>query len=315
MKTKSQMHSATDREIVISRVFDAPRDLVWDAWTDPQQVVRWWGPMGFTTTIETMDVRPGGIWKHTMHGPDGANYPSKSVFKEVVEGERIVFSQSGGKEDGPGVNFESTWTFETHEAGKTQVTITMVFGTAADRDRVVREFGAVEGGKQTLERLAGHLKGAQPAEREIVLTRVFNAPRELLFQVWTEPEHMARWWGPRSFTNPICEMDVRPGGAYRIVMRAPDGHEYPCQGVYREVSRPEKLVFTNNAIGPDGNPVIEGLTSVHFSEEQGKTTLTLRTRGKAVVEFARAYLSGMEAGWAQSLDKLEEEVQRSLGAR
>jgi uncharacterized protein YndB with AHSA1/START domain len=310
MKTKTDARAQSDREIVITRDFDAPRELVWQAWTDPSQVVRWWGPRGFTTTIETMDVRPGGVWKHVMQGPDGARYPNESVFSEVVEPEKIVFSHGGHRENGPGAHFVSTWTFENLEAGRTRVTIRMEFATAEDRDRVAREFGAVEGGEQTLERLAGHMKAVQPAEREVVLTRVFDAPRELVFRMWTEPAHLERWWGPRGFTNPVCEMDLRLGGAYRIVMRAPDGSEYPCQGVFREIAKPEKLVFTNNAIGKDGTPVLEGLTIVLFAEEGGRTTLTLRTRAKATVDFARAFLSGMEMGWTQSLEKLAEEVQR-----
>jgi uncharacterized protein YndB with AHSA1/START domain len=142
-----------DREIVISRTFDAPRELVWEAMVNPLHVARWWGPRGFTTTIEEMDVRPGGVWKHVMHGPDGVNYPNKSVFTEVVKPERIAFSHGGNREGGPGVRFEATWTFDAVTEGKTKVTIRMVFPSAADRDRVVGEFGAIEGGKQTLERL------------------------------------------------------------------------------------------------------------------------------------------------------------------
>jgi uncharacterized protein YndB with AHSA1/START domain len=129
--------------------------------------------------------------------------------------------------------------------------------------------------------------------------------------VWTEREYLKRWWGPKEFTNPTCEVDLRPGGRYRIVMRAPDGHEYPCQGVYKEIARPERLVFTNYAMGQDGTTVLEGLTTVLFDDVGGKTRLTLRTRARAVVGFARAYLSGMEAGWSQSLDKLAEEVRRN----
>jgi uncharacterized protein YndB with AHSA1/START domain len=91
----------SDRAIVISREFDAPRELVWEAWTNPKHVANWWGPRGFSTTIEVMDVRPGGVWKHVMHGPDGANYPNKSVFKEVVKPERIVYSHGGKREGGP----------------------------------------------------------------------------------------------------------------------------------------------------------------------------------------------------------------------
>jgi uncharacterized protein YndB with AHSA1/START domain len=151
------------REIVIARVFDAPRELVWQAMASPEHVVHWWGPRGFTTTIEEMDLRPGGVWKHVMHGPDGANYPNKSVFTEVVKPERIVFSHGGRREGGPGAHFEATWTFDALDAGKTRVTIRMVFPSAADRDFVVREFGAIEGGKQTLERLAEHLLKIKPA--------------------------------------------------------------------------------------------------------------------------------------------------------
>jgi uncharacterized protein YndB with AHSA1/START domain len=145
-------------EICISRVFDAPRELVWRAMTDPKHVVNWWGPKGFTTTIETMDVRPGGAWKHTMHGPDGTNYPNKSIFKEVVEPERIVYSHGGGKEEGgKGANFIATWKFDALEPNKTKLTIQMVFPTAEAREFVVKEYGAIEGGKQTLGRLAEYL--------------------------------------------------------------------------------------------------------------------------------------------------------------
>jgi uncharacterized protein YndB with AHSA1/START domain len=153
-----------DREIVISRIFDAPRELVWQAMTRPEHVVHWWGPRGFTTTIEEMDVRPGGTWKHVMHGPDGVDYPNKSIFTQVVEPERLVFSHGGRREGGPGTSFVATWTFDALAESKTKVTIHMVFASMADRDFVVKEFGAIEGGKQTLERLGEYLpKMAVPA--------------------------------------------------------------------------------------------------------------------------------------------------------
>jgi uncharacterized protein YndB with AHSA1/START domain len=149
--------NTADREIVITRDFNARRELVWEAMTNPKHVVNWWGPRGFTTTIEEMDFRVGGVWQHVMRGPDGRNYPNKSVFKEIVEPEKIVFSHGGRREDGPGVNFVSTWTFDVIENKKTKVTIHMVFPSATERDFVVKEFGAIEGGKQTLERLGEYL--------------------------------------------------------------------------------------------------------------------------------------------------------------
>jgi uncharacterized protein YndB with AHSA1/START domain len=158
MTSKNNLSEETaDREIVITREFSAPRELVWEAMTNPKHVVNWWGPRGFSTTIETMDFRVGGVWKHVMRGPDGVNYPNESIFKEIVAPEKIVFSHGGKRENGPGVSFVSTWTFDSIETNKTKVTIRMVFPSATERDFVVKEFGAIEGGKQTLERLGEYL--------------------------------------------------------------------------------------------------------------------------------------------------------------
>jgi uncharacterized protein YndB with AHSA1/START domain len=143
------------------------------------------------------------------------------------------------------------------------------------------------------------------AEREITITRVFDAPRATMFRAWTDTDQLAHWWGPKAFTNPVCEADVRVGGAIRIHMRSPDGSVYPMKGEFREIVSPERLVFTNIALDAAGNHIIEGLTTVTFAEAGGKTTMTLHTRGVAVVDYAVAYLQGMEMGWTGSIDKLE----------
>ncbi len=231
MSTKPSNHPEihADREIVISRVFDAPRELVWEAWTNPKHVAQWWGPTGFSTTIEEMDVRPGGVWKQIMRGPDGTEFPNQSVFKEVVKPERIVFSHGGGKKGDQGVHFEMTWTFEAM-GNKTKLTIHQLYPTAEMRDRVAKEFGAIEGGKQTLGRLAEYLpKMAEkklnalvvtlPSDREILLTRRFLAPRELVWRALTRAEHVAKWWGCFGNYLSICELDFRPGGKWHYVMR------------------------------------------------------------------------------------------------
>ena len=145
----------------------------------------------------------------------------------------------------------------------------------------------------------------KPAEREITITRVFDAPRVLVFKAWTDADQLAQWWGPKGFTNPVCEIDVRVGGAIRIHMRSPDGNVYPMKGEFREIVAPERIVFTNIAVDAAGNPIIEGLTTVTFAEHGGKTTMTLHTRGRAMVDYAVAYLQGMEMGWTGSIDKLE----------
>src|SRR6266851_3665544 len=127
-------------------------------------------------------------------------------------------------------------------------------------------------------------------DRELTLTRVLDAPREVVFRMWTDPQHVAQWWGPMGFTNPVCEMDVRPGGALRIVMRAPDGTDYPMTGIFQEIAPPERLVFTNIAVDAAGDHLLEGTTIVTFAAQQGKTTLTLRTRAVAMVAAAARML-------------------------
>jgi uncharacterized protein YndB with AHSA1/START domain len=145
---------------------------------------------------------------------------------------------------------------------------------------------------------------ASKLEGELIVTRILDAMPETVYKAWTDPKQMARWWGPNRFTNPVCELDVRPGGAWRIVMRAPDGVEYECSGVYREVVALQRLVFTNNAFDSEGKSLLEGVTSVAFAAQGAKTKLTVETRMVGKVSYAAQMLAGMEAGWNQSLDRL-----------
>jgi uncharacterized protein YndB with AHSA1/START domain len=141
-----------DREIVLSRLLDAPRELVFAAWTDPKQVVQWWGPRGFTTTSQEMAVTAGGVWRFVMHGPDGRDYKNKIVFTEVVKPELLVYRHAG-EDETENVRFHVTVTFQA-QGRKTLLTMRSLFATAQERDEVVTKYGALEGGKQTLERLA-----------------------------------------------------------------------------------------------------------------------------------------------------------------
>jgi uncharacterized protein YndB with AHSA1/START domain len=149
-------------EIVVMRVFDAPRKMVFDAWADPRQLVQWFGPEGFTTTIETFDFHEGGEWAMVMHGPDGTNYPSSILFTEITVPEVIAYFQRGGREGDEEVEFQSTVTFEEIGPEKTRLTIRMEFASSEERDENVRKYGSIEGGRQTLGRLARFLtkKGA-----------------------------------------------------------------------------------------------------------------------------------------------------------
>ena len=147
-----------DREIIQTRLLDAPRELVFEAFTNPEHIVRWWGPNGFTTTIKEMNVKPGGVWRFIMHGPDGIDYPNKVVYHEVVKPERLVYAHGWDVENksAPFEAFEVTVTFE-EEGNKTRLTMHTVLASVEIFKKVVEQYGAIEGGKQTLNRLEAYL--------------------------------------------------------------------------------------------------------------------------------------------------------------
>jgi uncharacterized protein YndB with AHSA1/START domain len=122
--------------------------------------------------------------------------------------------------------------------------------------------------------------------------------------MWIDPKHLAQWWGPHHFTNPRCEVDVRPGGQIRIDMRGPDGTVYPMTGEFNEILAPERLVFTSAALDPKGQPLFEVRNTVTFTEQGGKTTIVLRAKVQNEKPGADMYLAGMEEGWTQSLERL-----------
>lgn len=156
--TPSDEH--TDVEVAaetlrLTRVFEAPRDRVWAAWTDPAQVDRWWGPDGYSTATDSMDVSEGGRWRFAMHGPDGERYPNLIVYETVEPPARLAYVH--GSPDEPD-QFRVTVTFEELTDDATEVTMAMRFPSTSALDEAV-DFGAVEGAKQTLARLAVHLDG------------------------------------------------------------------------------------------------------------------------------------------------------------
>jgi uncharacterized protein YndB with AHSA1/START domain len=157
-------------------------------------------------------------------------------------------------------------------------------------------------------------------DREVVFTRIIQAPRALVFQAWTDPAHLSKWWGPHGMTNPVCEVDLRPGGAQRIVMRSADGVEYPMRGVFHEIVEPERLVYSciiedhpaewhaqlrQNYGSSDSQPTNELLFTVTFEEFHGHTRITILTRFPATADRAAFLKMGMSEGWGQSLEKLE----------
>lgn len=156
MAAKNNIDLETDpRSIIGTRVFDAPRDLVFSAWTNPRHLAQWWGPNGFTTTTHSFEFRPGGVWRFVMHGPDGRDYQNRITFDEIMPPERIVYRHSGGDDVEP-VQFTQTVTFEDLGNGQTRMTWHGKFPSAEERAHVIREYGADKGLVQTMARLADY---------------------------------------------------------------------------------------------------------------------------------------------------------------
>jgi uncharacterized protein YndB with AHSA1/START domain len=154
------------RAIIGVREFDAPRDLVFAAWTDPAHLAQWWGPNGFTTTTMSFDMRPGGVWRFVMHGPDGRDYQNRVTFEEIVRPERIVYRHGGGDDVEP-VQFRQTVMFEDL-GGRTLLTWRGDFASAAERERLIKQYGAAEGLMQTMARLAGYLAAHSGAQADAI---------------------------------------------------------------------------------------------------------------------------------------------------
>ena len=148
---EKEQSNTTDREIRISRTLNAPIALVWEVWTNPGHIAKWWGPNGFTNTISTMDVREGGQWNLVMHGPDGTDYRNESIFKEVVLHEKLVYEHMTGP------HFIATITF-TADGDKTHLNWHMLFDTADQFIQVVKTFKADEGLRQNIDKLSSYLE-------------------------------------------------------------------------------------------------------------------------------------------------------------
>ncbi len=301
---------ADEPVIAFNRLLDAPRELVWEVFTDPRHLARWWGPNGFSITTHSHAARKGGVWDFVMHGPDGTDYDNKITYEELAKPARLVYRHGG---PGDPDQFHVTITF-ADEGGKTRLVMHSRFPSVAARDHVIREFGAVEGGVQHLGRLAGYLQASQamansPPVRqgtELRIARVFDAPRDLVFEMWTDPKHFRAWWGPAGSENGETRLDVRPGGEIFVQMRGP-GFDHPMGGEFIEIDPPRRIVFLSKAFqNPDGSWQFVNHNTVTFEDIGGKTRMTLHCVVQQADESVGVPVAGMEMGWNGSLDRLRD---------
>ena len=304
-------------EIHLERVFDAPVKTVWEAWTDEKQVGQWWGPRGFTITTHSKDLRSGGLWHYTMHGPDGIDYVNKTQYLEVEKYSKLVYDHGGNDERKP--LFRVTALFK-ETGGKTHLDMTMAFDSpeaAADSRKFIKKAG----GNTTWDRLAEYLEKKVSNKEVFVINRSFGAPIETLFEMWTNPEHLAQWMGPTGSTMKIIEGNIRAGGGVFYSMSVGEGPTMYGKTQYKEITKPNRLVYTQQFSDEKGNvsrhPMAPSwpetmLTTVVLTPEgpdQTRLTVTWEVYGKASPEEMETFVksrAGMTGGWTGSFDKLEE---------
>ena len=227
-------------ELYLTRIYDAPVKMVWDAWTDPKQVAKWWGPRGFTITTHDKDLRPGGFWKYTMHGPDGVDYPSKTIYHEVEKYCRLVYDH-GGSDDKPAM-FRVTVNF-TETAGKTKMEMTMTLPTA-EAALETKKFIKKANGDSTWDRLAEYLSTETEHKDTFFINRTFDAPLNLMFEMFADPKHCSQWLPPTGFAMKYIKADIKTGGNSFYCMTGPGDMKMYGKATYQEIRKPDRIVYT-----------------------------------------------------------------------
>ncbi len=304
------------REIRITRVYDAPLARVWDAFTDDAQASQWWGPRGFTITTHRKDLRPGGTWVFTMHGPDGTDWPNFTRYLEVEPYARLVYDHGASSEDSAPM-FRMTVAFrDLGDRTELALCMTLPSPEAAQQARV---FIKAAGGNATWDRLAEYLEAQSSHDEIFVINRSVDAPIDTVFDMFATPEHFAAWLPPVGFTMTFRRASIVSGGEAVFAMT---NGEFTMYGRlnYQIVERPHRIVYEQLFIDEHEQPgrypgdsawPETMINSVQLSAEgPAQTRVTIRTsipRSAAPAEVAAfvAERGGMTTGWTGSFDKLD----------
>ncbi len=302
-------------ELTITRIFDAPREQVWKAWTVPARTMRWWGPKKFTSPVSRIDLRVGGKYLNCMRSPEGQDYWSAGVYREIIPMEKLVLTDSFSDEKGnilPASHYglSGDWPLE--------LLVTVTFEDIGGKTKMILRHEGIPSGlmrdnteagwSESFDKLAESLKAekrttftAEPGKQEIIISRVFDAPGKLLIKACTDRDLIPEWWGPKRFKTVVDKMEVRPGGIWRFVQRDAAGKEYAFHGVYHEIRSPERIVDTFEFEGTPGHVSLETAT---FEDQNGRTKLTVRSVYQSVEDRDAMVKAGMEEGVIETYDRL-----------
>ena len=302
-------------DIQITRVYDATVRAVWEAWVDPDQAAQWWGPRGFTITTHSKDLRVGGQWRYTMHGPDGTDWPNITTYHVVEPLERLEYDH-GATETTPPV-FRVHVTF-AETAGKTTMVMTMTLPTP-EAAAATRQFVKEAGGNGTWDRLAEYLTEGASGKRTFVINRTVEAPIASVFRMWTDPAHLAQWLPPAGTEMRFLRSDIAVGKSTLFVITGEHGSMH-VRAEYLAIEAPRHIVYTQQFVdereqlaaapGADVWPPAL-LTTVLLTEEaedSTRITVTTEPHGPVTAAELAAFVAerpGMTVGWTGSFDALE----------
>lgn len=317
MANQNQNPKYKANEIYLERIYSAPVKMVWDAWTDPEQVKHWWGPRGFTITTHSKEVKTGGHWDYIMHGPDGKDWPNFTTFLEVTPLKRMVYDHGGNKEQKP--MFRVTVNFTELARNKTKMEMWMAL-PSEEAANATKGFIKQAGGNSTWDRLAEFLEETQTKKDIFVINRTFKTDINTMFDMWTNPEHLKQWLSPTGTNMKFFNVDIKTGGSSFYQMGNDQLTMYGKTS-YKEITRPNKIIYTQNFADKDGNlgkhPMAPTwptymLTTIEFTEEspsETRVTITWEVFGDATADERAMFhnaKAGMTGGWTGSLDKLED---------
>lgn len=311
------MAKGKPNEIRLVRVYNAPVKLVWECYTDDKHKASWWGPRGFTITTKSKDVRPGGTWVYTMHGPDGKDWPNYTTYHVVDKYTKLVYDHGASAADQNPL-FRVTVTFEEFK-GKTVMDMTMSLESEAAA-KEISKFIKQASGNSTWDRLGEYLEEKSSGKDSFIINRTFEAPLATVFEMWSNPKHLTKWLPPTGFRMEYIKADVRTGGTSFYSMSNGETTMYG-KAEYLDISPVHFMSYIQHFTDKNGNLghhpmaptwppyMYTGVTFAEESPNETRVTLTTVVHGDAtqaerdIFNLAKA---GMTMGWSGSFDKLDE---------
>jgi uncharacterized protein YndB with AHSA1/START domain len=313
----------------IEREFDAPRRLVWRFWTEPELLKRWWGPVEFTTPSAEMDVRVGGKALIAMRSPSGEDVWSTGTYKEIVPEKRLVMTDSFADAKGNIVNASY---YKMPGIWPDELLVTVDLAEVGGRTRMRLEHTGMPddematqtrlGWMSSFDKLDMELRKEQAfaaegkttftfiSDLDILITRVFDAPRELVFASLADPVALPEWWGPGRYTTKVERMDVRPGGTWRFIQKDEEGKEYAFHGEYREVVKPSLIVQTFVWEGMPDKMIVE---TQRLEALDGKTKISSTEHFQSKEDRDGMWQTGMQEGSSESMDRFAALLRKRKG--